>query len=298
MNDLPLVTCIIPTYNRADKLINAIESVLSQSYSNIELLVVDDQSGDNTKKTVEAIIKEDSRVNYLYNPNKGGNNARNYGIIHAKGELIAFLDDDDWWVDTKLEKQINVFQILGSKYGVVYCTFARKKVTGKISRRHPGKLSVIKNGDILNRLLKRNFITTSTIMVRADVFQKSGMFDPKYKSFQDWELLTRIAKDFHFYYLKEILVQVYESNDSITLDKKGRVLTKLMHLKQFMELYKNKPRLLSHRYCSLGFTLLKLKRDRFSKLFLYRSLKYNAFNIEALAFLLFLIIKQIFSTKT
>lgn len=288
MNESPLISCVIPTHNRAEKVIKAIESVLSQSYRNLELLVVDDQSVDNTKEVIELLSKKDKRVKYFLNPTKGANNARNFGITNAKGEYIAFLDDDDTWVDSKLEKQLNVFNTLGNKYGVVYCTFVRKSHKGKALKYHPSRFSRIKNGDILNRLLKRNFISTCALFVKAEVFQKSGMFDPKYKSFQDWELLTRIACDYHFYYLKEILVNVYESNDSITLNKKGRVLTKIMHLKQFMGLYEKRPRLLSFRYCDLGFTLLKLKRDSFAKLFLLRSLKHNFLNIEALLYLLIL----------
>jgi len=80
-------------------------------------------------------------------------------------------------------------------------------------------------------------------------------------------------------------VHVYESNDSITLDKKGRVLTKLMHLKQFMKLYENRPRILSDRYSSLGFTLLKLKRYGFARRFFMHSLKFNKLNPEALIWL-------------
>ena len=296
MNDNPLISCVIPTHNRASKVITAIESVLTQTYHNIEILVIDDQSVDNTKEVVELISQKDKRVKYLLNPIKGANNARNFGIVNANGQYIALLDDDDMWLDSKLEKQLNAFQGLGSKYGIVYCTFARKSTKGKVVRNHPSRFSRIKNGDILNRILKRNFITTSTLFIKAEVFQKSGMFDPKYKSFQDWELLTRIACDYHFYYLKETLVNVYESNDSITLDKRGRVLTKIMHLKQFMSLYEIRPRLLSFRYCDLGFTLLKLKRDGFARLFLLRSLKHNMLNFEALLYLLVLKFRSLVST--
>ena len=296
MNDTPLISCIIPTHNRSSKVINAIESVLNQTYSNIELLIVDDQSVDNTKEVIEFISQKDKRVKYLLNPNKGANNARNFGITNAKGEYIALLDDDDRWLDSKLEKQLHAFQGLSNDFGVVYCTFARKSNKGKVVRTHPGRFSRIKNGDILDRILKRNFITTSTLFVKAEVFQKSGMFSPRYKSFQDWELLTRIACDYHFYYIKETLVNVYESNDSITLDKRGRVLTKIMHLKQFIGLYEKRPQLLSFRYCDLGFTLLKLKRFGFARLFLLRSLKHNLLNFEALFYLSVLKIRSLLRT--
>ena len=297
MNDKPLVTCIIPTFNRAKKIITAIDSVMTQTYSNFEVLVVDDLSTDNTKEVVGKLAKKDSRIKYFLNPKKGANNARNFGIINARGKYIAFLDDDDVWVDSKLEKQVNAFKSLKDEYGVIYCTFARTKTNGKVSRRHPSRFSPIKEGDILKHLLKRNFITTSTLFAKTEVFHTSGMFDPTYSSFQDWELLIRIAKYYHFCYLDEILVQMYESEDSITLNKKGRVLTSFKLLKQNMDLYEKNHRLLSYRYCSIGFTLLKLNRNRAAKLFLYRSLKYNALNIEALIYLLFLGLKSFLLQK-
>lgn len=297
MQQSELISCVIPTHNRAAKLVQAIESILAQTYTEFEILVVDDQSADQTKQVVADMIKRDRRIKYFLNPNKGANNARNFGIQNASGKYIAFLDDDDVWMKSKLEKQLHVFRYLGPEYGVVYCTFARKKTSGKILKRHPSRFSPHRSGDILNFLLKRNFITTSTIFVRADVFKKSGMFDPHYKSFQDWELLTRIARDFQFYFLDEILVHVYESNDSITLDKKGRVLTKLKHLKQFMDLYSRHPRILSGRYSSLGFTLVKLGRWGFAGRFFRRSLKYNSLNAEALFWLTILKIRNFSGIK-
>ncbi len=294
MKDTPLISCVIPTYNRSQKVVQAIESVLGQSYSNLEVLVVDDQSKDDTKQVVEKLAQGNPRIKYFYNPSKGANNARNHGIKNAQGEFIAMLDDDDQWDKLKLEKQLQAFNKLDSNYGVVYCTFARKKNNGKILRTHPSRFSSSKNGNILKRLLKRNFITTSTILVKTEVFKKSGLFNPRYKSFQDWELLTRIARDYYFYHIPEVLVNVYESGDSITLDKHGRVITKYMHLKQFLDLYEGQPKLLSKRYSSLGFTLFKLKRNGFARLFLKRSLKYNPLNLEALFLLLILSLKRIF----
>lgn len=294
MNNEPLVSCIIPTYNRGEKVGRAIKSILSQTYTNLELLVVDDQSVDNTKEIVKDLAKTDFRIKYLLNPKKGANNARNFGIINARGQYISFLDDDDIWLSSKLEKQLNVFQKLGEKYGLVFCPFVIKKSNGKTSEGRPSRFSIIRNGDMLNRLLKRNFITTSTIFVKSEVFQKCGMFAPRYKSYQDWELLTRIARQYFFYYLKEPLVIAFESDDSITRDKKGRVLTSLMHLKQNMELYEKNHSLLSFRYCAIGFTLLKLKRYKAAKRFIYRSLKYNKLNFEAIFYLFFLMVRSIF----
>jgi glycosyltransferase involved in cell wall biosynthesis len=273
----PLISCIIPTFNRSASLVLAIKSALSQTYRNIELLVVDDQSADNTSEEVAKIAQTDSRVKYFYNPVKGGNNARNLGIKNATGRYIAFLDDDDTWLPGKLEKQIKPFFYCGPELGVVYCRFKRKSYHGKVSKGHPSKFTNCWYGYILKKLLKRNFITTSTILARADVFESCGGFNPSYKSFQDWELLTRIATMYKFFYIKKVLVEQNESGDSITRDKKGRALTKIKHLKQFKEHYEKNPRILSQRYSSLGVTFFKLKRYGFAKKFFMMSLKYNPF---------------------
>lgn len=289
MKNNPLVSCVIPTFNRGEKIGDAIESVLIQTYKNLEILVVDDQSIDNTKDVVAELAKSDSRIKYLLNPVKGANNARNHGILNAKGEFIALLDDDDVWLESKIEKQLNAIHKLDDKYGVVFCSFLRKKINSDSSRIHPSIFSRIKNGNLLNKLLKRNFIGTPTLFIKTEVFKKSGLFNPAYKSFQDWELLIRIAKHYNFCFLREPLVNVFESGDSITLNKKNRAMASFKILKQNMELYNNKPRLLSFRYCSIGFSLLKLKYKWAAKLFLCRSLKHNFLNIEALFYLFVLL---------
>jgi glycosyltransferase involved in cell wall biosynthesis len=94
----PKVSVIIPTYNRADLLSRAIKSVIAQTYTNWELLVVDDGSTDNTKEVVKEFIKKDKRIKYLWEPNSGSpSKPRNFVAKNAKGEYIAFLDSDDEW---------------------------------------------------------------------------------------------------------------------------------------------------------------------------------------------------------
>ncbi|MCB0543765.1 MAG: glycosyltransferase family 2 protein, partial [Saprospiraceae bacterium] len=90
-----LVSCVVPTYNRAAFLKDAIESTLAQDYPNWELIIVDDQSADNTAEVAKAYAEKDPRIRYFLNPQKGVSSARNYGIEMAKGQYIAFLDDDD-----------------------------------------------------------------------------------------------------------------------------------------------------------------------------------------------------------
>ena len=109
MNEL--VSVVIPTHNRADLLPRAIDSVLNQTYSNFEIIVVSDGSTDNTEEVVKSYSDKDSRIRFIgYSPARGGNIARNTGIEAAKGEYVAFLDDDDEWMPEKLKKQIKVME--------------------------------------------------------------------------------------------------------------------------------------------------------------------------------------------
>jgi glycosyltransferase involved in cell wall biosynthesis len=279
-----LISCIIPTFNRASKVTEAIKSVLTQTYQQVEVLVIDDQSADNTKEAVGKIADADYRVKYYYNPVKGGNHARNFGINKASGDYIAFLDDDDVWEPEKLEKQLQCFAKSLSRTGVVYCTFERKSQNGK-TRRHPSRWSREKEGDMLKYLLRRNFITTSSLLVKSEVFKICGGFSPEFKSFQDWELLIRMAEKYRFGFVREILVKQYESNDSITLNKRGRLLAKLRLVRQYKHLYTDYPRILSYRYRSLGFDFVKQKQFRRAKRFYQASLRYRSFNPAALLML-------------
>lgn len=281
MKDKPLISCIIPTFNRSQKLENAVRSILNQTYRNIEILVIDDQSVDNTKQVVSNLSGKDKRIKYLYNPEKGSNQARNWGIKNAQGQFIALLDDDDIWIETKLEEQYGKF-VSNPDAGLVFCTFARSKNNGKTQKKHPSFFFSNNPEKIRNKLLKHNFITTSAILVKKEVFDNIGDFDTNFSSFQDWELLTRIALKYPLVYLKELLVLQYESPDSITRNKKGRLLSNIKHLKKFYKEYQAKPKILSTRCYHIGISCIKQKRRLFANLFFAKSIKQNPLNINAL----------------
>jgi len=119
----PLVSVIIPTYNRDELLRRAMESVLNQTFDDFELIVVDGAKSDETKGLVKSF--GDKRLRYVPQKGKGIANARNIGIKKARGEFIAFLDDDDIWKPEKLERQIQGFKELPESYGVIYTAFIR-----------------------------------------------------------------------------------------------------------------------------------------------------------------------------
>jgi D-inositol-3-phosphate glycosyltransferase len=163
----PLVTVIIPTYNRADLVKGAIESVLAQSYSQWELLVVDDASTDETSTILQGM--SDERIRYIrHSQNRGGSAARNTGLAQAKGAYIAFLDSDDEWLPTKLEKQVAHFEHLPLNVGLVYTGALVVRDGGVQEEQRP-----VHRGSLFRQLLLDNVIvgSGSAVMIRSTVLE-------------------------------------------------------------------------------------------------------------------------------
>lgn len=204
MNEL--VSVVIPTHNRADLLPRAIDSVLNQTYSNFEIIVVSDGSTDNTEEVVKSYSDKDSRIRFIgYSPARGGNIARNTGIEAAKGEYVAFLDDDDEWMPAKLEKQINVMES-NLDIGLVYTGVNIIYVNEGLRYSFIGE----SKGDLSKEILLDNHIgTTSTVMVRKMILEKTGAFDEKLKALQDFELWIRVCQKCLIGLVPEELINYY-----------------------------------------------------------------------------------------
>lgn len=212
INLLPLVSVIIPTHNRAHIIKRAILSVLNQTYTNLELIVVDDASTDETDEVINTI--NDSRLNYIkLEKNRGANHARNVGLENAAGEYIAFQDSDDEWLNLKLEKQIDVMLKQGEQIGIVYTGFLR--VEKNHARYFPSKRTQ-KSGKIVEQLLNGNFVTTQSVVIRRECLAETGGFDEQLGRLQDWDLFIRLAEKFEFYCIDEPLLIAYHSMDSIS----------------------------------------------------------------------------------
>lgn len=189
MNEL--VSVVIPTHNRADLLPRAIDSVLNQTYSNFEIIVVSDGSTDNTEEVVKSYSVKDSRIRFIgYSPARGGNIARNTGIEAANGEYVAFLDDDDEWMTEKLERQISVMES-NPDIGLVYTGVRIIYVNEQVSYNAHAKAE----GDLSKVILLDNCIgTTSTVMMRKGLLIQAGKFDIKLRALQDFDLWIRVCQ--------------------------------------------------------------------------------------------------------
>ena len=273
-----LVSVVLPTYNRAGLLTRAIESVLQQTYSNFELIVVDDCSTDCT----EYVVKEfqDSRIRYIrHEKNRGAPIARNNGIRAAKGKYIAFQDSDDEWASTKLEKQVNAFNSAPNDRGVVYTSFWLIDNGEKTLVPSPHVKQT--EGKIHDVLLEMNFVSLSSAIVRRECFEKVGMF-ADIPRFQDWELWLRISKHYAFKHLNEPLVKVYRQPDSISRNTKAFTSARKYILSKFFDEISKKPKLLSKHYSDIG-TLLCLEGDiKEGRKYFFKAISARPFNAKLL----------------
>lgn len=189
-----LVSVVIPTFKRSEMLTRAIQSILDQTYQNIEIIVVDDnEPNDEYSLATQEKLKEitDARVRYIQQEKHiNGSAARNAGIDTARGDYIAFLDDDDVWHLEKLEKQMKVFES-DSSIGLVYTGSKAIYVSDKVSY----AIVPHQRGDLRKTILLGNCIgTTSTVVVKKEVIVEAGKFDIQMPALQDYDLWIRICQ--------------------------------------------------------------------------------------------------------
>ncbi len=185
------VSVIIPTYNRRERLEKAVESVLAQTYGDFELIVVDDGSEDTTR---DLISRYGSRIIYLAQKNRGVSAARNRGLAAACGELIAFLDSDDWWDKDKLQLQLQAMEENPS-----YLISHTEEVWYRRGKRlNPRKMHQKKGGELFAHSLTLCVVSISTVIARRELFAKVGVFDEGLPCCEDYDLWLRTAARFPF----------------------------------------------------------------------------------------------------
>ncbi|MCK4326262.1 glycosyltransferase [bacterium] len=201
---MPEVSVVIAAYNGEWCIGKTIESVLGQTYSDLELIIVDDGSTDGTREIISSYLT-DKRVKYIYQENQGVSQARNNGVALAKGIYIAFLDHDDLWFPEKLTRQIPLFES-NLRVGLVFSdAFISNTFTGAESRFfESGKPC---RGAVREHLFLWDFVPLLTSVVRKTVLDQTGGFDPQFTIAEDYELFLRIARVMHFDYVDEPLAR-------------------------------------------------------------------------------------------
>jgi glycosyltransferase involved in cell wall biosynthesis len=210
----PKVSVIIPTYNRADKVGKTIESALAQTFTDLEVIVVDDGSSDDTGNVLARAYG--NRIRYFLQENQGASVARNRGVEEARGDWIAFLDSDDLWEKDKIEWQLRAIDQFAGRCGACYTDtrFYNNPETRTLFQlaadnyRHTGEMGV--NEEVPRLVVKPGgagmVVCLSSLLARADLVRDSGGFDPKLLYSQDSEFLFRLALRTQFCYVNRPLV--------------------------------------------------------------------------------------------
>ena len=181
-----MISVIIPTFNRSAFLEKAIGSVLSQGYQDLELIVVDDGSEDDTPEVVSGF---DSGIKYIKQKNKGPAVARNLGIKNSKGEFIAFLDSDDWWERDKLGIQLRGMQE-NPEYFISHTQELWYRDGELLNQKQKHKKH---HGYIFDKCLPLCAVSTSTVMARREIFDNVGLFDEKLPCCEDYDFWLRVS---------------------------------------------------------------------------------------------------------
>lgn len=205
-----VISVIVPAYNAAKFLPKSIESILNQTYKNVEVTVVDDGSTDNT----ELVVKK-YPVEYIKIEHTGGAAIpRNVGVKNAKGELVAFLDADDIWLPKKLEEELKFMQ--RGKFDLVHCDGEVIDEFGKTIRKTLHKDIKVPSGKVFADLYRGNFIVTSSVIVKRTCFDKVGLFDKKMHVVEDYDLWLRMAQMFRLGYLNKRLLKYRDYEGSFS----------------------------------------------------------------------------------
>ncbi len=211
------ISVIICTYNRATYIAQAIDSILNQTYKNIEVIIVDDASTDNTEEVL-AQYKNNSLIKIFKNEsNLGISKSRNKGVSFASGDYIAVLDSDDYWTDPKkLHKQITILEsdpTIGVVGSAITCiTTDGEKIKNAVYK--------TKDAEIRNKILIKNQFAQSAVLFKKDAFLRVGGYDTNLSSAQDFDLWLKIGKDYRFANLKESTVAYLVHPNSISQSKK------------------------------------------------------------------------------
>lgn len=220
-NQYPKVSVIIPTYNRGEILPRAIDSVTYQTYPNVELIVVDDGSDDNTDEIIESY--EGIPIEYYkHKNNRGGSAARNTGLEAASGEYVAFLDSDDKWSPLNVECQVNHLRSKSQEYIGTYCDIEQSrsklndlKYVMKSIIQTDSKPPLKRGGgeDLIKDILKMRYKGgSSALLLKTESVRKIGGFDESFQRHQDWELLIRLLRLGKLSYIDEKLVRKFDTN--------------------------------------------------------------------------------------
>lgn len=228
-----LVSVIIATYNMGQFLSDAIDSVLAQTYPNVELIVIDDGSTDKTREIMNG-YNHHKNLQYIRQENAGQTRAKNAGIDKAQGKYIGFCDADDLWRKDKLENQLPCFEI-NNKIGLVHTDIELINTKGEIIDPCPKRKRY--GGTVTENLFINNFISFGTVLIKSECLKNIGKFDENIPMGIDWDLWLRLSTAYEFYYLPEVTFSYRVWEGQMSKNLKGRTENTEKIMRKFINNY-------------------------------------------------------------
>lgn len=275
------ISVVIPTYNRANLINRALDSVIKQTYENLQIIIVDNASTDSTEQVVRSI--NDKRIRFIrHEINKGPAASRNTGLNNSSGDFIAFLDSDDEWLPQKLEKQIKVFQSQKDTIGLVFTNgfnHAQKRdfITEKIDS---GIFYDPKKDNYYP--LRRLISPPSSWLLPTQVTRQIGYFEESMYTWDDGDYLARVAYRYPLYFLNEKLVIWHTSEIHLNVMNADLITGKEIFLKRNMEFLKKDKDYLFRFYRALGKDTLQFNKKK-ARGYLFDAFKLNPWDFSNLS---------------
>jgi glycosyltransferase involved in cell wall biosynthesis len=226
----PAVSVVVATYNYGRFLAGALESALAQTFRDLEVVVVDDGSADETPAVVRPFLA-DPRVRCVRTDHLGQPGAKNVGIRLARAPLVAFLDADDLWLPAKLERQLPLFEI-DRRVGVVY---SRRLLMDEEGWPLEYEQPPLYRGRVLEAMFRTNFVCFSSVVVRRRAFEQAGLFDERLALAIDYDQWLRVARHWHFDYVDEPLVKYRVGHANLSRRVEERLTTVLGIMRRFLD---------------------------------------------------------------
>jgi glycosyltransferase involved in cell wall biosynthesis len=273
----PLVSVVLPTFNRAQTLPRAIRSILAQDYENLEVLVVDDGSTDDTADVMAQF--DDPRVRYLPQAaNRGASRARNAGLRECRGEYIAFQDSDDEWLAGKLRRQVELAQSAGPGPVTV---FHPKVMYGRDAQGVYGPyrvccLPMFEAGslpDFRRAVHEINIISPQALLINRAALEAVGPFDQRLVNNNDWAFAIDLIYRTRVLYIEDPLVMTYLQNDSISKIKRSGARSQLLIMRKLRRCGDVAPAVMGAHLCRIGWGLTKLGNPRLGRRVIARGLR-------------------------
>lgn len=257
------VSVLMPSFNYERYLPLAVNSVLAQTYSDLELIIVDDCSSDRSRAIAEDYARADDRVRAVVHPvNRGLAATRNTALAASSGKFIALCDADDIWLPEKLKHQIDAFrgrEELGLVHSDALIMDAKGYLTGQQFSRLFHRKNQRTSGHLFDELCRRNFICVPSVVLRREAILYAGGFEESLRSLEDWVCWTKISRNYQFEYIEAALVQYRMHSASLSHNSKGMARNRIIALRLLLDALNGIARQpLSRLHYSLGMSQLEL----------------------------------------